>query len=140
MTIDFKTCTVFGIVNARSLGDASNVILVHGTTNLCFINTSPLEAGIVIHPEEVHLEAGGKLVLVKGWVIGKITETNSTHFKIVFAQTSNGVQKIKNCVTSKGVKEREETLLTAEPPGAFEASSQTGEGEIVFTVAQTLMS
>ena len=142
LTIDFETCTVFGIVNAHSLGDATNIILVHGTTLLCTINTSPLEVGIEIHPEEVHIEVAGKLVLVKGWVIGQFKAATGKvkTAEINFEQSATGVQKIKNCVTNTGTREKEETLLTSENGGAFEKSSQTGKGTITFSAEQELMS
>ncbi|HXN38614.1 MAG TPA: hypothetical protein VN892_11280 [Solirubrobacteraceae bacterium] len=139
ITIDFETCKAFAIIGAHSLGDKENIILVHGTTLLCTINTSPLEVGIVIHPEEVHIEVAGKLLLVKGWVIGKISGSGKS-YTTNFEQSSTGVQKIKNCVSNSGTKEKEETLLTSEGTGTPEKSSQTGKGPIGFEVSQELMS
>jgi hypothetical protein len=139
-TIRFKMCTVFGVINAHSLGDKANEILVGGTTLLCTINTSPLEVGIVLHPKEVHIEVSTKLVLVKGWVIGRFKLLNATEAELNFEQTRNGVQTIQDCVDNNGVELPRETLLTREGAGAFENSSEVANGTIDISAAQTLMS
>jgi hypothetical protein len=139
-TINFETCTVFKVVGAHSLGDPENHILTGGTTELCTISTSPLEVGIVLHPKEVHIEVAGKLVLVKGSVIGKFVKKSTTEYELNFEQSATGVQKIQHCVTNEGRELAKETLLTAENEGTFENSSQTGSGVIKFSAAQELMS
>jgi hypothetical protein len=139
-TITFETCTVFKIVNAHSLGDPENRILVGGTTELCTINISPLETGIVLRPNEVHIEVAGKLVLVKGAVIGTFFKKSTTEYELDFEQSAVGVQKIQRCVNNEGRELAKETLLTAENEGAFENSSQVDPGTIRYSAAQELMS
>jgi hypothetical protein len=137
VTVDFEKCKALGIVGARSLGDPSEVILVHGEVLLCWINKAEKDAGAVFHTLPVHIEVSGKLLEVIGWAIGLITpvEKSSLAFLIKWEQTSAGVQKIKKC--EGGV---EETLLTAENNGTFEKSSEVTEDTIGFLVtAQEIM-
>jgi len=136
LTVDFEGCTVFGIANAHSLGDASNIILVHGTTTLCYINAANKEVGIVIHPEPVHIEVAGKLVEVKGSVIGHLTPINSSKtgpYKAAFTQ-SGGKQTVTKCEGGAT-----ETLLTAENEGTFENSAEEATDEFSFEKAVELM-
>ena len=141
LTIDFEKCSVFGIINAHSLGDNTNVILWFNIVLFCTISTSPLVVGVELHlGGEVHIEVAGKLVLSKGWLIGKVLSVLRRLFQFVFKQTSVGVQEVKNCVTNTGEREKEETLLASENGGAFEKSSFTGEGQVEFSAEQELMS
>ncbi len=119
VTIDFKKCTAFGIAKANSLGDPSETILTHATGLLCELSAT--EDGLILTPTaEVHIEAGGKLAIVKGSVIAKVEPVNkkSKEGKLILEQSSNGVQKIKEC---EGKKDH---LETSEGEGAFKESSE----------------
>jgi hypothetical protein len=135
VTIDFEKCKAFGIVGAHSLGDPSEVILFHGELVLCYLNKTNKEVGAVLHPLPIHIEVGGKLLEVIGWVIGRLTPIaeETRKYKISFAE-SKGVQQFTKC--EGGI---EETLLTSENGGTFERSGEASTQELVFENAQTLM-
>jgi hypothetical protein len=138
LTVDFKGCTVFGIVGAHSLGDKEGIILVHGTVLLCDINKAKEEVGFEVHPENVHIEVAGKLLTVIGWAIGRITPVKSSTktFTVKFAEKEGktGIQEVKACEGGK-----EETLLTSEGTGAFEKSAEVATDSAEFSAAHEII-
>jgi hypothetical protein len=126
VSIDFLSCTVFGIVGAHSLGDAEGIILTSGTATLCYLNKTNKEVGAAIKISPLHIEVSGKLLEVTGTVIGKVEPVNSssTTGKIVLKQ-SKGVQEFTKCEGGA-----EEVLKTSENEGtAKQSGEQTTDEE-----------
>ena len=73
MTIDFTGCKALGIVNAHSLGDPAEIILSHAKATLCIVTITPLDVGLRLAIDPIHIEVAGKLLEVLGTVIGLIT-------------------------------------------------------------------
>jgi hypothetical protein len=127
-TIDFTTCSVFGIVGAHSLGDKEGTILVHVTGVLCYLNKTKKEVGVTLALPSagIHIEVAGKLLLVTGTAIGlvKPVNTRSKTGEIILKQ-SKGVQEFTKCEGGS-----EETLKTAENEGtAAQSGEQTTDTE-----------
>jgi hypothetical protein len=100
LDIDFRTCTIFGIAGAHSLGDPEDTILVAATGELCYLNEAK-EVGLIITPTgELHIEdpSAGALAEIEGSVIGQITpvNTSSLRFELLLKQES-GKQAFKEC-------------------------------------------
>jgi hypothetical protein len=75
--IHWEGCSIFGIVEAHTLGDPANNLLVTVTGTLCYINKSTKDVGIILTPTApVHLESGSTLAILTGSMIGLITPVN----------------------------------------------------------------
>jgi hypothetical protein len=139
VTIDFTGCTLFGIVNAHSLGDASGTILTTATGALCYLSKTNKTVGVELTPTgKVHIEVGSELTLIEGTVIGELTPVNvSTKgpAHLILEQSANGKQKILTC---EGGTEKH--LTSAKNEGASEAASEATTDTIGWLVtAQELM-
>ncbi len=94
LTVDFEECKILSFIEAHSLGDPNNTILLHVTGLLCWIKKgSPLEVGILLTPTgPVHIEAPstGTLVVVSGSVVGRVEPINKsqTTGKVVLPATA----------------------------------------------------
>jgi hypothetical protein len=136
-TVKFTGCTAFGIFGATSLGTghSSGEIEVEGELELCYINKTTKEVGVltkVIKP--AHFEVAGKLLVVTGDQVGVITpiNTKTKNYTIKYKQAS-GVPSPKGC---EGLTE---TLLTAENGGTAEGSAEETEEKTEFATEQTLI-
>lgn len=80
LTVDFEECKILTFIEAHSLGDPANTILLHVTGELCFIKkAAPEEVGVLLSPTgPVHIEAPATstLVVVEGSVVGKVLPVN----------------------------------------------------------------
>jgi PPE-repeat protein len=122
-TLDLHTCKIFGLVGSHSLGDAENVILVSGSSTLCYLSKAKKEVGMIITPTgEVHVEApsAGALAEVEGSMIGRLTpvDTTTLRFEIILKQ-SEGKQELLKCEGLEG----ETHLSTSENEGEFKPSA-----------------
>jgi hypothetical protein len=124
-TVDFEKCTIFKIVNAHSLGDPTNTILVTASGELCYISkaASPPLVGLKITTTGIlHVEAAGELSEVLGKVIGVMTPVNTKtlRFELILKAPKAGEQEQLRC---EG--ETNAVHLTAnENEGASKASSE----------------
>jgi hypothetical protein len=139
ITMDFKGCKASGLA-ARSLGDASESILLHGATTLCYINKSTKKVGMLIEMPSggLHVEVStlGTLLLITGAVIGTIEPVNTSKtgpYKIKFKETA-GVQEVTKCEGGS-----EEILKTSVNGGAAEQSGESTEVELTFKAAHEVM-
>ena len=123
LTVDFKTCKIFGLIGAHSLGDAENTILTSATGTLCYLNEAKKEVGLILTPTgELHIEApnAGALAEIEGSVIGQLTPVNKTTLRgELILKQKEGKQELLKCGST------ETHLETAENEGTFKAS---GEG------------
>jgi hypothetical protein len=100
LTMDLEECTISGIIDAHSLGDPANVILVTSTGELCYINKATKEVGLVSEPTgKVHIEAAGQLAVISGSVIGVGAPDNKLEltFTWLFKAKETGVQEQLKC-------------------------------------------
>src|ERR1700693_5687613 len=76
-TGDFEECTVAGLA-AHSLGDTGGVVLIPAAGELCYINKSTKEVGLLLRVSPVHIEVPtiGELLLITGEVVGKVSPIN----------------------------------------------------------------
>ncbi len=132
--IDFTGCKVFGIVNAQSLGDPAGTILVHVELELCYINKATKEVGVLTEVLPVHIEVFGKLLLIKGDQVAKITPVGKStkEFKLTYEQ-SKGKAKPAGC---EGKTEEYLTIINEE--GAGKPSGEQTTEETTYEKAQTL--
>ncbi|HUA74309.1 MAG TPA: hypothetical protein VL988_06080 [Solirubrobacteraceae bacterium] len=140
--VTFEGCKSLGLA-ANSLGDSSGIILVHVEAETCFINLSPLEAGLIIKPLPVHIEvpAAEQLVLVEGDFAAKIEpiNTSTTSGTLVIAQ-KGGVQSIDGCRNAANELVKH-TLTTVENENTSpkQSGEEAAEGTLSLSVAQELM-
>ncbi len=117
-TIHFEGCKAEGLVAANSLGDASEVILVHIEIHNCIINKANKEFGLLILPLPVHIEIPATKLLIeileKGLFVAKIEATGTTkHNFLILAKQTKDVQEPKLC--EGGKEEMLEAKVDAEP-------------------------
>ncbi len=113
--IDFTKCKALKTFAANSLNDAAETVLVDNVTyNVCFINKSTLDIGVMLHIPSpgVHIEvtAAKTLFLITGWVLGLLTPdvTPTTAYELKFGQsTTTKDQEFTKCEGGKT-----EVLLT----------------------------
>jgi hypothetical protein len=132
--ITFKGCSVFGFIEAKSLGDAANTILVHAELKLCIISETPtLEVGVLTKVLPVHIEVAGKLIVVEGDQVAKITpiNTKTAKYSIKYEQ-KEGKPKPEGC---KGEKEHYTASVNEGTP---KESGEATTEETTFTKEQTL--
>jgi hypothetical protein len=135
ITIDFKSCTVFGIANAHSLGDSGSTILTGGKVILCYLNKTKKEVGALIQLAELHIEVAGKLLEVSGSVIGKVEPVNLSlkSGKIILKQTG-GEQEFTKCEGGAT-----EILKTSENEGTPKESGEETTDEETYAKATEVM-
>ncbi|HXN37319.1 MAG TPA: hypothetical protein VN892_04720, partial [Solirubrobacteraceae bacterium] len=133
VTIDFLGCKILGLVGAHSLGDKTEVILVHGNLLLCYINKEKSEIGAALHIQPVHLEAAKELILIEGIAIGKITPYKSKKLAFLISWKSSGsTQEVKKCEGST----TEETLTSKTNGGTAVKAGENTEDTIGFLVTE----
>jgi len=141
-TVTFKGCSAFGIAGAKSLGEAEGTIVAHVKLKLCYINISTKEPGVLTKVEKpVHIEVAGKLLVVEGDQVAKISPSNTKtkEFKLTYEE-SGGKPKPDGCQVEKEKKVEllNEHLTTAVNEGTpVESGEQTVE-TTTYTNAQTL--
>jgi len=136
LTVDFRTCKIFGLIGAHSLGDAENTILTAATGTLCYLNKAKKEVGLVLTPTGLlHIEApsAGSLALIKGTLIGRLTPVNTTTLRgeLILKQTE-GKQELLACEELAG----ETHLSTAENEGEYKASGEQTTDAIGYLVSE----
>jgi hypothetical protein len=133
-TVTFKGCTAFGFIGAKSLGDAEGTILVNASLKLCYINKANKEVGVLTKIENpVHIEVAGKLIVVEGDQVAKITPVNTktTKYSLKYEQSA-GKPKPEGC-------EGEKESYTADVnEGTAKASGEATTEETTYSAAQTL--
>jgi hypothetical protein len=98
-TIHFSECTALGLA-MNSLGDASEILLVHVEIHTCMI--APKHFGLLILPLPVHIEIPSLklliLILEKGLFVALIEseKESKTNFLLTATQKA-GVQGIEKC-------------------------------------------
>ena len=142
-TLDFDECEALGFP-AVSLGDKNALILVPVLFLICLINSALLLFGIWITPTggNVHVEAGGLLLELKGAVIGHILPEADLIARTLWTVDFTGSAGLGNVAlcTSNAGEHLETTLLARTDPNAFEeASEKVEEGLMQFLEAQKLM-
>jgi hypothetical protein len=136
VTVDFTGCTVFGIANGNSLGDAAGTILTTATGELCYLNKTEKKVGLLLTPTgELHLEAAGALAEVTGKLIGELkpVNTSSVHGELVLKAKAAGEQGILNC--EDGQDEHLEISLNE---GIFEDASEATTDKVTYSAAEEL--
>jgi hypothetical protein len=134
-TVDFSKCTAFSIFGAHSLEDSEGTILVKAKLKLCFINEAKEEVGVLTKIEPVHIEVAGKLIVVTGDQVGRITPTKKSQkgtYTIEYKQ-SGGVPTPAGC---EGEKEHFSSEIN-ESGKLIESGEETKE-EGEFSTAQEL--
>jgi hypothetical protein len=134
--IHFTKCKALGLP-ANSLGDASEVILVHAELHNCMISIAKKEFGLLILPLPVHIEVPSVKALIsvleKGLFIAKLdSEKESKVNFLLTAKQKEGLQGIEKC--EGGSKE---TLLATENGGA-EPKEAGLETEILLEFDKTI--
>ena len=133
VTVDFEGCKILGLVGAHSLGDKTEVILVHGNVLLCYINKTKEEIGAAFHTQPVHIEAAKELVLVEGIAIGRITPYKSKKLAFLISWKSSGaIQEVTKCEGST----TEETLTSKTDTKAAVKGGENTEDTIGFLVTE----
>jgi hypothetical protein len=123
--IGWEECAIFRIVEARSLGDPANHILITVTGKLCYINKATKDVGVILTPTApVHIEAenGRTLAIVTGSAIGLISPINRLvlEFRILLREV-NSRQEFLKCEGGTELHlESSKNEGTAEP--AFEVA------------------
>jgi hypothetical protein len=133
-TVTFKGCTAFGFIGAKSLGDAEGTILVKATLKLCYINKANKEVGVLTKiSTPVHIEVFGKLIVVEGDQVGKITPVNTktTKYSIKYEQSA-GKPKPEGCEGEK------ESYKASVNEGTAKESGEATTEETTYSAAQTL--
>jgi len=133
VTIDLLKCNVLGLVGAHSLGDKTEIILVHGNLLLCYINKAKEEIGAALHIQPIHMEAAKELILLEGIAIGKITPYKSKKLAFLISWKSSGsAQEFKKCEGST----TEETLTSKTNGGTAVKGGENTEDTIGFLVTE----
>jgi hypothetical protein len=131
--IHYEKCKAFGLFAAKSLGDASETILAPGSVwLLCLIEPKTLVWGlwVEVNPASpVHVEAGGKLVEVKGGIIGKITENKKSLTKKLEFKQKASLSDPSECTGTDG-KVKKANQLTQEDGKAPETSALEGNATV----------
>jgi hypothetical protein len=133
-TVTFKGCSAFGIAGAKSLGEAEGTIVAKVKLKLCYINAAKKEVGVLTKvASPVHIEVGGKLVVVEGDQVGKITPVNTKTktYKLSYEE-SGGKPKPEGC---EGEKEH---LTSAVNEGAAKESGEATTETTTYEKEQTL--
>jgi hypothetical protein len=136
LTVDFRTCKIFGLVGAHSLGDPEGTILTSATGTLCYLNEAKKEVGLVITPTGLlHIEApaAAALALIKGTLIGRLTPVNTTTLRgeLILKQTA-GKQELLGCEGLAG----ETHLSTSENEKPYAASGEQTTDAIGYLVSE----
>jgi hypothetical protein len=124
LTSDIEECTIFGIVNAHSLGDPANVILVTSSAELCYLSkaANPPKVGLRITPTgKIHVEVAGELALIEGSIIGVLTPVNTRtlEFRLSLNASMAGKQEQLRCEGGA-----ETHFSVSENEGAAKAASE----------------
>ncbi len=127
--IHFENCTSAGLA-INSVGDPAKTILVHVEIHTCLIKAS--DFGLLIKVLQVHLEvpAAGKLILIRGAVIGLFEGKEGTKAKTFGLKVlaPGNVQEIKLCEGGT-----ENTLESATEGEVFSAATENAEkGALTF--------
>jgi hypothetical protein len=135
-TVTFKGCSAFGIAGAKSLGAAEGTIVTKVKLTLCYINAAKKEVGVLTEvptKEPVHIEVAGKLLVVTGDQVGKITPVNTktTKFTITYAQSGGKA-------SPAGCEGKTESLKTAVNEGTAVTSGEATTESTTYEKEQTL--
>ena len=124
--VTFKGCKSLGLA-ANSLGDSAGIVKAHIDSEACWINLSPVEAGMLMTPLPIHIEVpqASFLVVVSGSFVTTISPTKKPSNTMTVGITQKGgVQTVDGCRNSANELVKE-TLLTVE--NEFGASKQSAE-------------
>jgi hypothetical protein len=133
-TVTFKGCTAFGFIGAKSLGDAEGTILVTAALKLCYINKANKEVGVLTKiSSPVHIEVAGKLIVVEGDQVARITpiNTSTTKYTLKYEQSA-GSPKPAGC------EGETESYKASVNEGTAKASGEATSEETTYEKAQTL--
>ncbi len=128
--IDFQECTSAGLAT-NSVGDPAKTILVHVEIHTCLIKAN--DFGLLIKVLQVHLEvpAAGKLILIRGAVIGLfegVEGTKAKTFGLKVATNAAKEQEIQKCEGGEVNK-----LEAATEGEVFSAATENAEkGALTF--------
>ncbi|HUA74307.1 MAG TPA: hypothetical protein VL988_06070 [Solirubrobacteraceae bacterium] len=142
LLLDLEGCKALGL-KANSPGDVGGVILINATAELCFVNLSPLEAGLIVKPTSaiiIDIPATGEELEIKNDFVGKIEPINTSSFggQIVISQ-KGGVQSIDGCRNASNELVKH-SLTMAENGGTPKQSGlEVVEGTIAYAIEQELM-
>lgn len=131
--VSFTGCTALGFIGAHSLGDPEGTILVHVELELCYINKAAKEVGVISEVLPVHIEVAGKLLVVTGAQVAKITPLNKStkEFKLEYKQKEGKPEP-------KGCEGAEKKLTTSINEGAGKPSGEQTTETTTYEKAQTL--
>jgi hypothetical protein len=125
--IHFEKCKAFGLFEANSLGDKAGVILSVDLWLLCLITPTTLVWGIWLEPAKpLHLETAGKLLTIKGGLIGKIVGNSKSLKKTITFTQKAGDTATTSCVGMDG-KTKTANQTIEEDKGKPESSALEGE-------------
>jgi hypothetical protein len=135
LTVEFKGCKIFGFIGASSAGDASGVILVEATGELCYLSKAAKTVGLTLTlTKNVVISAAGQKSEVKGKFIGEVKPVNTATTKgELILKEEKGLQSIKKC---EGGAETE--LEANENGGAFKKAGETTTDTITFAKSTTI--
>jgi hypothetical protein len=142
-TVTFKGCSAFGIAGAKSLGEAEGTIVSKVKLKLCYINIAKKEVGVLTKvASPVHIEVAGKLLVVEGDQVAKITPTNvkTKEFKLTYEE-SGGKPKPDGCQVENEKKEvvlENEHLASSVNEGAAKESGEATTETTTYEKEQTL--
>lgn len=134
VTVDFEGCTVLGIA-ANSEGDASGIILVAATGELCYLKGSTKAAPKVglysTLPAAVKIVSAGVKSEVKGSVIGEVLPLNKKSLTgtVEFAKANQTECFPEN--EGKGTAKKH-TLEAKTGSGAFAKAEEVTKEEVTF--------
>lgn len=131
-SIHFEGCKAAGLFPANSLGDASEIILVHIEAHNCLIKKE--HYGILLKPLPVHLEipALGLLLIVEGDVLGLLEALpkEARHFELNL-KTVKGEGKEQEFKKCEGGEEEKLTVKVDNEP-VEGATEEALEGLLLF--------
>jgi hypothetical protein len=126
---DIPECVLLGLFGGATLADQERkLVLLTFLEVLCYLNKTKKEVGIVTRLSPAHFEVAGKLLVVQGEQVARITPLN-TATKVFTITYTPGV----NCEGST------RKLEAAENEGSFEPASETGVQTVTFSANQTLV-
>jgi hypothetical protein len=96
-TITIEGCKAEGLLPINSLGDAKELVLLHGEIHACMIK--PGDFGLLLKPLPVHLEVPsvGLLIVIEGAVIGLAEATADKKVFQLHTKQTKGDQEISKC-------------------------------------------
>jgi hypothetical protein len=141
-TIDFHGCKDTSLGAAcESLGDTKETILTGGSVELVALEKeSKLALGLEFAPQELHLECGAVLVLIKGTTIGEvggIENGKPTKIGTAIFKQEKGKQAIVECRLTKKFCEGKKFMLEANFGKAFEEAGLETEEKLTFAKEAT---